>query len=229
MNEHEPETQSETPLSARARRRRATRHRIHGNPFSVRAPEGPLNQELLYGRQAPLALEIGFGRGQFLLDLAQAHPEWNILGLEIRDHFVESAIKRAREEELANLHAVVANANIHLAELVDDASVAFVSINFPDPWFKKRHQKRRVIRDEFLDLLDQKFVVGGELHIMTDFQPIGEEALEMLSAHPRFESITGTDGFLESSSTNIRSEREDTHEGRGDPIYRVAYKTIEKD
>ena len=82
----------------------------------MRAPEGPLNQELLYGRQAPLALEIGFGRGQFLLDLAKAHPEWNVLGLEIQDHFVESAIKRAREDELDNLHAVVANANIHLAE-----------------------------------------------------------------------------------------------------------------
>ena len=130
MNEHEPETQSEAPLSARARRRRATRHRIHGNPFSVRAPEGPLNQELLYGRQAPLALEIGFGRGQFLLDLAKARPEWNVLGLEIRDHFVESAIKRAREDELDNLHAVVANANIHPPNS-STMQVAFVSINFP--------------------------------------------------------------------------------------------------
>ena len=229
MNEDAQNSEESAPLSAKARRRRATRHRIHGNPFSVRAPEAPLNQEKLYGRVAPWALEIGFGRGQFLLDLAAKRPQWNVLGLEIRDHFVESAIKRAREQELANLHAVVANANIHLAELVDDASVAFVSINFPDPWFKKRHQKRRVIRDEFLDLLDQKFAIGGELHIMTDFQPIGEEALEMLSAHPRFESLSGQDQFLNESSTNIRSEREDTHEGRGDPIYRVAYKTKAKD
>lgn len=229
MNEHAPETEESVALSSRARRRRATRHRIHGNPFSVRAPETPLNQELLYGRTAPLALEIGFGRGQFLLDLAAKRPQWNVLGLEIRDHFVESAIKRAKEQSLPNLHAVVANANIHLGELVEDASVGFVSINFPDPWFKKRHQKRRVIRDEFLDLLDQKFIEGGELHIMTDFQPIGEEALEMLSAHPRFESLSGEDTFLSASSTNIRSEREDTHEGRGDPIYRVAYKTKAKE
>lgn len=219
------ESTIEVPSNAKARKRRATRHRIHGNPFSVRPPEMPLNQEALYPRPAPLALEIGFGRGQFLIDLAEHHPEWNVLGLEIRDHFVESAIKRARERDILNLHAVVANANVHLEELVADKTVAFVSINFPDPWFKKRHHKRRVIREKFLDLLDRKFEVGGELHIMTDFRPIGEEALELLSAHPRFESLSGGDEFLDTSSTGIRSEREDTHEGRGDPIYRVAYKT----
>ena len=229
MTDDIQESTVEATSNARARKRRATRHRIHGNPFSVRPPEMPLNQEHLYQRTAPLALEIGFGRGQFLIDLAAHHPEWNILGLEIRDHFVESAIKRAREQELMNLHAVVANANVHLGELVADKSVTFVSINFPDPWFKKRHHKRRVIRDEFLNLLDRKFIVGGELHIMTDFQPIGEEALELLAAHPRFESLSGTDGFLDTSSTGIRSEREDTHEGRGDPIYRVAYKTRPKE
>ncbi|MEE2959922.1 MAG: tRNA (guanosine(46)-N7)-methyltransferase TrmB [Myxococcota bacterium] len=200
------------------------RHRIHGNPFSVPQPEGILPLRALFSRPAPLAIDIGFGAGQFLVELARQKSEMNILGIEIRPHFVEKILEIAEDEGLPNLSAVLANVNRDIEALIPDDSVAFVSVNFPDPWFKKRHQKRRVINQEFLDIMFRKFRMGGQLHLMTDFEPIGQEALELLSVHPGYQSPFS--GFLKQSSTTIRSEREITHVGRGDPIYRLFYEKV---
>ena len=204
--------------------RRKSRHRIHANPFNVPEPEGRPDWDSIFDRQAPMALEIGYGQGAFLQSLAIQHPEWNVVGLEIRPHFVERAIAEAKAAGVNNLHARLANANRDLDTLIPDASVAFVSINFPDPWFKKRHHKRRVIQDSMLDLLGKKFTPDGEFHLMTDFEPIGLDALELFTGRSDYQNLLGEDRFAESTTTHITSEREITHQGRGDPIYRLAYR-----
>ena len=202
--------------------RRKSRHRIHANPFNVREPEARPDWEAIFGRSAPIALEIGYGQGAFLQDLARKHPEWNVIGIEIRPHFVERAISEAKEAGINNLYAVLANANRDLETLIPDQSVAFVSVNFPDPWFKKRHHKRRVIQDPMLDLLGKKFM--AEFHLMTDFEPIGLDALELFTSRKDYQNLLGEDRFSDVTTTAITSEREITHEGRGDPIYRLAYR-----
>jgi tRNA (guanine-N7-)-methyltransferase len=200
-----------------------SRHRIHANPFSVPKPDPMPNWDEAFGRKAPIALEIGFGIGGFLLDLGEKHPEWNVLGVEIRQHFVNGVLKQAGLRNIHNLRAIVANINRDLDELLEDQSVAFVSVNFPDPWFKKRHHKRRVIQSSFLDVLARKLVPGGEFHLMTDFTPIGEDALEIFEGRPEFENLEGPGKFAKSSTTGIMSEREVTHMGRGDLISRLHY------
>ena len=212
---------STTVHSAKKRKR----HRIHGNPFSVPQPEDMLPLEALFRRPAPLAIDIGFGAGQFLLELAHQKSEMNVLGIEIRPHFVEKILDVAKDEGRTNLSAVLANVNRDIETLIPDDSVAFMSVNFPDPWFKKRHQKRRVINQGFLDIMLRKFRMDGQLHLMTDFEPIGLEARELLSGHPGYHSPHKGE-FLEHSSTGIRSERESTHTGRGDPIYRLFYQKV---
>ena len=200
-----------------------TRRRLrqHGNPFNIRGPIAAPDWHELFGREAPLAIDIGFGAGRFLIALAQDRPMWNVLGLEIRDHWVEQVLAEAETLGLTNLHALIANANSHLADLVPDRSVVFVSLNFPDPWFKKRHQKRRVLRQDWLDLLTPKLLPGAELHYMTDYQPGAQEALELLRAHPGFASPEP--GFAAESTTGLRSERELTHQRRNQPVYRLRY------
>ncbi len=200
-----------------------SRHRIHANPFSVPKPEPMPKWDEVFGRKAPIALEIGFGIGGFLLDLGAKHPEWNVLGVEIRQHFVNGVLKQAGLRGLNNVQAIVANINRDLDELLEDQSVAFVSVNFPDPWFKKRHHKRRVIQSSFLDILARKMVPGGEFHLMTDFTPIGEDALEIFESRSEFENLEGPGKFAENSTTGIMSEREVTHMGRGDLISRLHY------
>lgn len=200
---------------------RRRRHRQHGNPFNIRGPIELPNWEEVFGRAAPFAIDVGFAQGRFPVELARQHPQWNVLGLEIRDFWVEQLNDAARESNLRNLRAILANANSHLAELVPNESVIFVSVNFPDPWFKKRHRKRRVVNREWLDLIARKLMPKGELHYVSDYGPAAEEALELLREHPAF---VGEDRFLETSTTGILTEREITHQQRGEPIYRLLYR-----
>src|SRR6478609_1711806 len=108
------------------------RHRRHANPFTLRGPIGVPDWQAIYGREAPFAIDVGCGPGRFVWGLARLHPEWNVLGLEIRAHLVAETLAGAREAGLTNVHALVANANLHLSALLPPASVAFVSVNFPD-------------------------------------------------------------------------------------------------
>ncbi len=196
------------------------RYRQHGNPFSIRGAIEVPDWGAIYGRVAPFAIDVGFGAGRFLVELAQQHSEWNVLGLEIREHWVEQVRRHATELGLDNLYTMIANANTHLDELVPPTSVAFVSVNFPDPWFKKRHQKRRVVRRAWLDLLATKMIPGGELHYMTDYEPAALETLELLRAHTRFWGAE--EGFVATSTTGIQTERELSHTRRGQPVFRIA-------
>ncbi|TVQ13396.1 MAG: tRNA (guanosine(46)-N7)-methyltransferase TrmB, partial [Leptolyngbya sp. DLM2.Bin27] len=106
--------------------------------------------EVFDNPQRPLHIDIGCGKGVFLLHMAQLAPEWNFLGLEIRRPVVESAQRRQQEAGLSNLHFMYCNVNISLPALLaswgDQNPLQQVSIQFPDPWFKKRHQKRRVLQ-----------------------------------------------------------------------------------
>lgn len=206
-------------------RRKGHRHRIHGNPFSVRGAIEKPDWRACFGRDAPLAVDIGFGRGLFVLGLARAHPEWNVVGLEIRDHLVDRLLEDARTEGLTNVHARVANANLHFADLFDPHSLAFVSINFPDPWFKKRHHKRRVVQPEFLEVLASRLQPRGELHAMSDYAPVAEEILALVAAHPAFENLETGGGFAPESTTGIATEREIHHgEKHSQPIHRMHFR-----
>ncbi len=200
------------------------RHRLHGNPFTVRGEMARPDWQAIYGRTASFALDVGFGAGGFLLELAALHPEWNVLGLEIREHLVEGVLAEARARGLANVHALRANANIHTDSLLPDASVAFVAINFPDPWYKKRHHKRRVVNTAWVATLARKLEGGAEIHAMSDYQPIGIQMREVFEAHPGFVNVAGTGRFAETSTTGIATEREVTHTARNEPIFRMRFR-----
>jgi tRNA (guanine-N7-)-methyltransferase len=201
-----------------------SRHRMHGNPFNIRGPVDVPEWTARFGRTAPFALDIGFAQGAFLLELARRHPEWNVVGLEIRRHFVDDLNALAAAQGVANVHAVLANANVHLDELVPPRSLAFVSVNFPDPWFKKRHQKRRVVRPEWAAALSTRMAPAGELHAMTDYEPVAQEILAVMEATPGFVNLAGPGKLAAASTTGIESERERTHQRRGEPIYRLHFR-----
>jgi tRNA (guanine-N7-)-methyltransferase len=200
-----------------------SRHRHHANPFTVRGALTPLDLAAVFHRQAPLALDVGFGRGAFLVELARRHPEWNVLGIELREFLVAKAKAQARALDLTNLHAVIANANAHLSALVPDRSLAFVAINFPDPWFKRRHQKRRVVTRQWLEALATKLMPGAQIHAMTDYEPLARVLLEVFEANPGYCNLAGPGRFAQESTTGILTEREIKHQGRGQPIWRLHY------
>ena len=147
------------------------------------APE-PLDAPAVYGREAPLVLEIGFGMGAATAEIAAARPDTDFLGVEVHTPGVGALLKRIGEAGLTNLRIVQHDAVQVLEQMIAPASLAGAHIFFPDPWHKKKHNKRRLIQSPFVAALVSRLAPGGYLHCATDWQPYAEQMLEVLSAEP---------------------------------------------
>ncbi len=152
--------------------------------LNVLTVDWPLSQEQLFPRPAPLIVEIGFGNGDFLLRLAQTHPDCNILGLEISSQSMDKAEAKIEARGLPNVRPIHARAETALAHLLEPQSVQAFHINNPDPWFKKRHHRRRLIQRHTVDLLTSRLCPGGALHLATDVRDYAETAHALLSQTP---------------------------------------------
>lgn len=171
--------------------------------------------------------ELGCADARFLFERAPQHPDTHFLGLEIREPLVDEVNRKAAELGLANLRAVFCNINIDLATLVPDASLARMYINFPDPWFKRRHHRRRLVDDGLITTLHAKLAPGGELFFQSDVWDLALDALAVLeSADDRFANVAGAWSFLRTNPYGARSLREVRCEERGLPIWRMLYRRI---
>jgi tRNA (guanine-N7-)-methyltransferase len=202
------------------------RHRRHANPFTVRHDMTHITLGSLFDRDAPVALDVGCGPGRFVAELALAHPEWNVLGLEIRPHLVVATEQALQEAGVSNGRGLLANANLHLPSLLPAGSVQFLSVNFPDPWYKKRHHKRRVVQLDWLEALRPALKVGAEVHAMSDYLPVAEHMREAFALMAGLQNLYPGESWPTESTTGLTTEREQTHMGRGEPIYRMAYRFV---
>jgi tRNA (guanine-N7-)-methyltransferase len=150
----------------------------YGLPFQTQA----LDLDTVFGRRAPRVLEIGFGMGDATAQVAAAHPQTDFIGIEVHVPGVGALYKRIGEQQLTNLRLVQHDAVEVLAHMLPPAALAGVHIWFPDPWHKKRHNKRRLVQPAFVAALTTRLAPGGYLHCATDWQPYAEQMLEVLSA-----------------------------------------------
>jgi len=141
--------------------------------------------DTVFGRQAPRVLEIGFGMGDATAAIAQALPGTDFIGVEVHTPGVGALLKRIGETGLTNLRLIQHDAVEVLAQMISPDSLAGVHVFFPDPWHKKKHNKRRLIQPPFVSRLVERIAPGGYLHCATDWQPYAEQMLEVLSAEPR--------------------------------------------
>ena len=137
----------------------------------------------------PRVLEIGYGMGQSLLQMAAAEPETNFIGIEVHPPGVGSLILGSYdlvmgEVRLPNLKTYLADAMDVLQECVPEQSLARIQIYFPDPWHKKKHHKRRLVQTPLVALMASRLAPGGLLHLATDWVPYAEQMHEVLSAEP---------------------------------------------
>lgn len=144
----------------------------------------PLRQARLFPQVRPLIVEIGFGNGDHLIHLAQTRPEYNFIGLEISSQSMDKAEAKIEKRRLANVRPIHCRAETALAHLLGPQTVTELHINYPDPWFKKRHQRRRLIQRETVDLLTSRLRAGGTLHLATDITEYAEMAHETLAHTP---------------------------------------------
>ena len=144
----------------------------------------PLDAAVVFGRRAPLVVEIGFGMGQATAQIAALQPDTDFLGIEVHPPGVGALLQRIEEASLSNLRLVQHDAVAVLEQMMAPASLAAVHVFFPDPWHKTKHHKRRLIQTPLVALLASRLQPGGRLHCATDWQPYAEQMLEVLSAEP---------------------------------------------
>ena len=142
----------------------------------------PLVSQEVFGRNAPLVLEIGSGMGETTAAIAQARPDADFIAVEVHGPGIGSLLNRISVGELKNLRVVRQDAVEVLERMIPDGALAAIHLFFPDPWPKKRHHKRRLIQPPFARLLASRIKPGGYLHVTTDWQDYAHQILEVLSA-----------------------------------------------
>ena len=173
--------------------------RQHVNPLSRNFDEIeniPSLKEMFDNPQLHLHLDIGCAAGELLFDLALVNKNWNYLGIEIRERLVKNAKLKVREREIKNLYFVYGSAN----NILNDSQGKFIiknlrsiSFNFPDPWFKKRHHKRRVIQPEFINILSNSMQKGSLIYIKTDVRDLFDYMNYMILSNFKFKKIEKED------------------------------------
>ena len=152
--------------------------------FGIDYTGQPLDLAQAFGRTAPRILEIGFGMGQATAAIAAAHPEQDYLGIEVHGPGVGSLLKLVGENRLTNIRVIRHDAVEVVRVMLPAGCLDGIHVFFPDPWHKKRHNKRRLIQPAFVELLVSRLKTGGYLHLATDWEDYAVQMLEVLSACP---------------------------------------------
>jgi tRNA (guanine-N7-)-methyltransferase len=180
-------------------------------------PDGSVDLTALVPGEGPLELDVGFGRGLSLFERAAAVPGRRLLGLEVRAKWVCQVESRRRREGLASMRVLLADARDLLGRSGPDGTVARVFVHFPDPWWKKRHRKRRVVDAQFVAQVARLLEPGGDLYVQTDVPERADLYEGLMRDEPAFDAVSR----LDHNPFGGRSNREVRAEADGLPVYRL--------
>ena len=173
----------------------------------------------------PVEVELGCADARFLFERARAEPRLTCIGVDIREETVREVNLRAQAEGLPGLFAVFANVTTDLPGLFPDGRLDRIYLNFPDPWFKRRQRKRRVLTPEVAATLSRQLAPDGEVFFQSDVYDLALEAMAALEAHGGFENAAGPWSFLPQNPYGARSLREVRCEEKGAKVWRLRYRS----
>lgn len=159
--------------------------------FGLERGDGLIDPAAVFPRQAPCVLEIGYGMGQSLADMALAEPDKNFIGIEVHRPGVGALLMRIEEDQLSNLRSYCDDAVDILRHCIPDQSLSRLQLYFPDPWHKKKHHKRRIVQPEWVALVHSKLAPGGVLHMATDWEDYAEHMMEVMNAAAGWRNCAG--------------------------------------
>lgn len=169
----------------------------HWADYGVTYQPNPLNLTQLFGRDNHKVLEIGFGMGKSLVQMAKAAPDVDFIGIEVHKPGVGACLSEAVSQQVNNLKVFEHDAVEVLEHMIADASLDTVQLFFPDPWHKKRHHKRRIVQSDFVQLLRRKLKTGGVFHMATDWENYAEHMLEVMQAAEGFSNLSESQNYVE--------------------------------
>jgi tRNA (guanine-N7-)-methyltransferase len=188
---------------------------------------GPWSLEQVFGRSADTIVEIGFGMGASLCEMANNNPHINYLGIEVHRAGVGSLAADLHDAGINNVRIVDQDAVEVFRNYIENNALAGVQIFFPDPWHKKRHHKRRLIQPEFIRLLVQKIKPGGFIHCATDWQEYAEHMLDVLTSTSDLSNLQQTGGYVPRPESRPLTKFENRGERLGHGVWDVIF--IKKD
>jgi tRNA (guanine-N7-)-methyltransferase len=193
----------------------------------VAAADGPrLDTSTLFGRAAPLAIEIGFGMGQALVALAQAHPDWNCLGVEVYRPGIGALLNACEAHRLTHVRVLEGDARQALAQRIAPRSVHRLHVFFPDPWPKARHHKRRLIEPGFAALAASRLEPGGLLLLATNWAEYAEVMRSVLNATPGLRNLAPDGGFVPQPGDRPNTRFAARGLRLGHVVYDLAYQAV---
>jgi tRNA (guanine-N7-)-methyltransferase len=194
-------------------------------PFLLEPPDAPafLNWQVIFGNCHPVEVEVGFGKGLFLLTAAQACPAVNFLGIEILRKYQLYTATRLAKRGLGNVRLVKADARDFLRDRVGAASLQAIHVYFPDPWWKKRHLKRRVFTADFAANCQRALHPGGRLYIVSDVEDYFSLITELIQLNSRLRFLPPAEVKQPTHDLDYLTNFERKYRKEGRAVYRGVY------
>lgn len=185
-----------------------------------------LDSQALFGRDAPLVLEIGYGDGEALVDTAEVDSGVNFIGAEVYTPGIGHCLRRIEQLNLANVRLCQIDAIELLNRNIADATLSEIRLFFPDPWPKKKHHKRRIVNDAFTRLITRKLKPGGCIHFATDWAPYAEWAMDVFEACPGLDNVAGERQYTPRPASRTQTKFERRGQRLGQASQDLIYRTI---
>jgi tRNA (guanine-N7-)-methyltransferase len=194
-------------------------------PYLLEVPQlpAPLDWQAVFGNAAPVEIEVGFGKGLFLVTAAQACAGVNFLGIEIARKYQLFTATRLAKRGLRNVRLAKADARQFLRDHVASGSCQAIHIYFPDPWWKKRHVKRRLFTPEFVAQCERVLQSTGRLHVVTDVEDYAREVKELVAAQSRLRLLPPPEPHEPAHDLDYLTNFERKFRKEGRPIFRASY------
>lgn len=194
--------------------------------MGVEFQQEPLDLVTLFGRDAPVVLEIGFGMGASLVTMAQNNPHQNFLGLEVHAPGVGACLASAKEAGVENLRVMCHDAEEVLQKMIPDNSLRMVQLFFPDPWHKARHNKRRIVQVPFAELVMRKLKLGGVFHMATDWEAYAEHMLEVMSSIDGYKNQSESNNYVPRPETRPLTKFEQRGQRLGHGVWDLMFERV---
>ncbi|AWP31727.1 MULTISPECIES: tRNA (guanosine(46)-N7)-methyltransferase TrmB [Pantoea] len=186
----------------------------------------PVDLPALFGREAPVTLEIGFGMGASLVTMAQNTPHQNFLGIEVHAPGVGACLASAKEADVQNLRVMCHDAVEVLEKMIPDNSLRMVQLFFPDPWHKARHNKRRIVQVPFAELVMRKLKLGGVFHMATDWEAYAEHMLEVMNSISGYRNQSEQHNYVPRPETRPLTKFEQRGQRLGHGVWDLMFERV---
>lgn len=194
--------------------------------YGIDLKQEPLDFAALFGRRVAVMLEVGFGNGETLCELARTHPQNDYVGIEVYRPGIGSLLLKLEALRLCNVRVICDDAERVFAEHVPADSLDAVYLFFPDPWPKKRHHKRRLIQADFVASVARSLRPGGCLHIATDWQDYAEHALAVVSHTPKLENTAGEQAYVARPDERLLTRFERRGQALGHQVWDLVFRRV---